>query len=267
MTVMRTLLLLALFLLSFKYTTAQKESPPGTIQVTENFFFDKTEISNINWTEYLYWTQNKYGENSDKYLSIYPDSNVWGENNAYKKSYLNHPAYNHFPVVGVTHEQAKAFCSWRSDRVNEFLYIKTNKIKTYDYDSISSFIPELYAYRLPTKKEWESMALKGYDTKTQKKLNKKFSDLPKSNFKRNGGINSDTISKDITAPTISYWPNTMGVYNLLGNVAEMVEEKEIAKGGGWNDFEEDISIEKDINYTNPTSWLGFRCVCEKHLDN
>ena len=124
---MRTLLLLALFLLSFKYTTAQKESPPGTIQVTENFFFDKTEISNINWTEYLYWTQNKYGENSDKYLSIYPDSNVWGENNAYKKSYLNHPAYNHFPVVGVTHEQAIAFCSWRSDRVNEFLYIKTTK--------------------------------------------------------------------------------------------------------------------------------------------
>ena len=42
-----------------------------------------------------------------------------------------------------------------------------------------------------------------------------------------------------------------------------LQKKGIAKGGGWNEFEEDISIEKDINYTNPTNWLGFRCVCDK----
>ena len=263
MTILRILLLLVVFFFSFNYTNAQKQNPPGTLQVSDNFFFDATEVSNMNWKEYLYWTQKKYGKNSDEYLSIYPDTNVWGENIAYKKSYLNHPAYNHFPVVGVTHEQAKAFCSWRSDRVNEFFFIKNNKIKTYDYDSIVSFIPILYAYRLPTKKEWENMACLGYSKKTQKKLNKKFSDLPKYNFKRNGGLNSDTLFKNITAPTISYWTNTMGVYNLLGNVAEMVEENGIAKGGGWNDFEEDISIEKDINYTKPTNWLGFRCVCNK----
>ena len=52
--------------------------------------------------------------------------------------------------------------------------IKNNKIKTYDYDSIVNFIPKLYAYRLPTKKEWENMAHLGYSTKTQKILNLEF---------------------------------------------------------------------------------------------
>ena len=34
-------------------------------------------------------------------------------------NYLRHPAYQNYPVVGVSWIQANQFCIWRTDRVNE----------------------------------------------------------------------------------------------------------------------------------------------------
>lgn len=41
----------------------------------------------------------------------------------------------------------------------------------------------------------------------------------------------------------------------------MVLEKGISKGGAWNFKLEDCLAGKNQYYTEPTSWLGFRCVC------
>ena len=59
---------------------------------------------------------------------------------------------------------------------------------------------------------------------------------------------------------ISINANELGVYNLKGNVAEMILEKGVAKGGSWVHTNEETTIEKDFKYTKPQSWLGFRCV-------
>ena len=67
---------------------------------------------------------------------------------------------------------------------------------------------------------------------------------------------------DITAQVKSYWPNAAGCYNLIGNVAEMINQQGLAKGGSWINNPNEISIEKEMNYTKPTAWLGFRCVAE-----
>ena len=42
------------------------------------------------------------------------------------------------------------------------------------------------------------------------------------------------MNTDVTAPVNSYTKNYFGLYNLIGNVAEMTSEKGICKGGTWN---------------------------------
>src|SRR5690606_12789674 len=58
-------------------------------------------------------------------VQVYPDTLVWkmdfsySQNDPMVKSYFNHPAYNTYPVVGITWEQANAFCNWRTMRERE----------------------------------------------------------------------------------------------------------------------------------------------------
>ena len=227
-------------------------TPPGTIQITETLFADETEVSNFCWREYEFWTQSFYGANSKEHLATLPDTLVWREklafNEPYVQFYYRHPAYKDYPVVGISYEQAQAFCKWRTERVKTFLTL----IKDFKHQNIE--------YRLPTKEEWEKLAESSTRFLSNNGKNKK--GLYQLNF-----ISSDTSEikgppyPDVTAPVHSYWKNHMGLYNLLGNVAEMVEEKGICKGGSWRNRLEQCRVGKDQQYTKAESWVGFRCVC------
>ena len=128
------LTLLTLFIFSCRtrdYTIANIGNPPGTIKIANNLYFDKTEMANIYYLEFMNWIKNIYGASSTEYLNIVPKSNVWSKLNGdyinLDTFYLNHPAYWYYPVVGISFEQAKIYSKWRSDRVMEYLLIK-NKI-------------------------------------------------------------------------------------------------------------------------------------------
>lgn len=111
------------------FTVENAPTPPGTVEISDNLYFDYTEATNFNYLEFLYWTDRTYGgRQTPEYLSIVPDSTVWTDvGSGYQgldDFYLRHPAYRDYPVVGVSYEQALAFCKWRSDRVMEYLLIK-----------------------------------------------------------------------------------------------------------------------------------------------
>ena len=105
---------------------------PKTVTVS-SFYMDETEVRNLDYLEYLFWIERVYGSNYDNgsYPEVYwkalPDTNVWRDklsyNEPYVESYLRHPAFHQYPVVGVSWEQAVDYCAWRTDRVNERILI------------------------------------------------------------------------------------------------------------------------------------------------
>lgn len=93
----------------------------------QSFYMDETETTNLMYNEYLYWLRTVYPQDNEVYREIYksalPDTTVWrsksGFNESLITSYLRHPAYANYPVVGVTWLQATDYAKWRTDRVNE----------------------------------------------------------------------------------------------------------------------------------------------------
>ena len=246
----------SLIVFSFTNNKPKKFVPPGTVQITEKFFADETEISNLSWLEFEFWIKTKYGKNSKEHLATLPDTLVWLEKLIYNEPYViyyyRHMAYKDYPVVGISFEQALAFCKWRTERVKEYYYIRYKKELNIEY-------------RLPTKQEWELLSNNGSgifsnygkNEKGQYKLNvaRPLSDSLVKNLFMNDNA-------DVTAPVYSYWKNNFGLYNMFGNVSEMTDEYGVSKGGGWRNNLDDCRAGKDIIYSKPVSWLGFRCVCE-----
>jgi formylglycine-generating enzyme required for sulfatase activity len=101
-----------------------------------SYYIDQTEISNLNWGEYLYWVKRVYGvDYPELYKKALPDTLVWREklsyNEPYVDYYLRHPAYRDYPVVGINWLQANDYCSWRTDRVNEYILIREGLLDHY----------------------------------------------------------------------------------------------------------------------------------------
>ena len=106
-------------------------------QVTvPSFYMDETEVSNTNWLEYLHWIRVSFPEDREYYYNALPDTLVWRRalsyNEPYVNNYLRHPAYQDYPVVGVSWEQASAYCEWRTSQVNEFNLRKKKILTGYD---------------------------------------------------------------------------------------------------------------------------------------
>jgi len=72
--------------------------------------------------------------------------------------------------------------------------------------------------------------------------------------------NFDPDPADNTAPVKSYWPNGFGLYNMNGNVAEMVSDVEVALGGSWADPGYDVRIASKKAFTGASKTVGFRIV-------
>lgn len=234
--------LLGLFILIFGFTSVRKSKiPPGTVKITDRLFFDQCEISNFSWREFEYSISLQYGKGSPEHLAVMPDPNVWMKG-AIKRpvkvlEYYTQPQYRDYPVVGISYEQALAFCKWRTSMVKMFF------AKVYH----TEFKME---YRLPTQEEWELVAY--WESG-------KISDFDKAK-PESCHLLADTFSTG-PVPVNSFPKGIFGMHHLIGNVAEMTMEKNKSKGGSWQHKSDEARIGKVQVYEEPNKWLGFRCVC------
>ena len=255
----KILIFVSISIIAFSFTKKRKPFiPPGTVQINDTLFADICEITNLAWQEYEFFIKSKYGALSKEHIASLPDTLCWREKISYNEPYVihyyRHIAYREFPVVGISYEQANAFCKWRTERVKSFLTIKKD------------FKNQNFEYRLPNKVEWEMLAESSSQFLSNNGKNEK--GVYSLNFIRYNvaeGIKKYdcVVNSDVTAPVKSYWKNRFGIYNMLGNVAEMVSEKGISKGGSWINNLEDCRVGKEMPYQKSASWLGFRCVCIK----
>lgn len=147
-------------------------------------------------------------------INVYPDTLAWVHDFTYSfnepmtNMYFWHPAYDDYPVVGVTWKQARAFSIWRSNLLNNFLI------------GIGQSI--VNDFRLPTESEWEYAARGGNDLSPYPwggPYIRNARGCFLGNFKPmrgsyidDGGFHSVYI--------YSYNPNDYGLYCMAGNVAE-----------------------------------------------
>ena len=146
-------------------------------------------------------------------IQIYPDTTVWIKDFTYSynepmhNDYFSHPAYQDYPVVGVSWTQAVAFCNWRTNFKNGYQREKGK--------------PNVSRFRLPNEGEWEYAARGGIPSGTYPwgspyLLNDRACFL--ANFKPlRGDYAVDQAVYTVEAK--SYLPNDYNLYNMAGNVA------------------------------------------------
>ncbi|HLP04303.1 MAG TPA: SUMF1/EgtB/PvdO family nonheme iron enzyme, partial [Paludibacter sp.] len=123
-----------------EFVTAPRDNRTRRITVS-SFYMDQYEIRNIDWREYTNWMAVVFGKTAPKLVAkAQPDFKVWREELAYNEPYLEnyftHPAFDQYPVVGVTWEQAMDFCVWRTDRMNEIALIRAGIILPPNFASL-----------------------------------------------------------------------------------------------------------------------------------
>ena len=129
-----------------EFLTAPRNNTRKSVTV-KSFYMDKYEVTNIGWREYLDWNQFVFGQTKPELVeALLPDTTVWRDEMAYNEPfteyYFRHPAYSFYPVVGVSWEQAMAYCQWRTDRVNEKILISGNYMELAPYKKVQGYMTE-----------------------------------------------------------------------------------------------------------------------------
>jgi len=233
-----------------------------------SFYMSKYEVTNFQYRQFFTEASSAMSEEEKEKIAC--DSAGWRTTMTYCEPvveyYYRHPAYNNYPMVNVSYEGATKYCEWLQQKIQK------------DNPDFSIEV------KIPTRQQWIWAAMGGraqamFPWGNYYLRNKKGE--PMCNFKKVGdgaiyrnrttgkpevaeGAIDFSIAASLsdkafyTANVKSFYPNDYGLYNMCGNAAEMVAEKNICVGGSWNDYGGDIKIRSYMPFETSAPTVGFR---------
>jgi len=251
-------------------------------EVAFGLYASKFETSNAEYRAFI--KDLKKQNKKDELMICRVDSSRWADalkySKPYEQYYFQHEAYSDYPVVNITKEAARQYCKWLTEQYNRAPKRKYKRVR----------------FRLPTEQEWRMAANAGqenalfpwggpYLRNARGSYLANFRVIPQSAIRdregeecleyvplnamnRKRGIQSELGGLDgiITDPVKSFYPNEYGLYNMAGNVAEMVESKtRRTLGGSWQNTGYYLRLDAEDPYAEvegPHPAIGFRVFME-----
>lgn len=205
--------------------------------------------------------------------------------------------YTNFPVVNVSHGAAIVFCQWLTDQYNsntgkkKFRKVRFRLPTLNEWQIAALGYPQFQSWNLQENKV--EVVIPG-DTLSELKKGTRAT-IPVNqeilypwwnshyNYRKKVTNNKNCYLGNFNIPpnsihclparpgldgwirmanTASYFPNGMGLYDMVGNVAEMIDESGKACGGSWDDLPRESTIHNIKSYKGPDATIGFRVFIE-----
>ena len=205
--------------------------------------------------------------------------------------------FTQYPAVNISYEAAVAYCSWLTDQYNGLTEKKYKKVKfrlptIEEYKIAAASIKNPTSWNIdeqmvevklypPGKEFGKDFELKKVSAGDPDLLYPWFRVYNYRNSPRNqkncylGNFKTPDNEKPcmpermtsadgwmMMGPVETYFPNDIGLYDVVGNVAEMTSEKGKACGGSWNHPPEESTIKSVNLYDGPDAAIGFRVFME-----
>lgn len=238
---------------------------------------------------------NKYDDFTKSLLSNFYYSAV--NYSAFKTKYMKKKRYFDYPAMDMSFEAAKAYCEWltyqynlQSDRKYKKVLFRLPSKKEWQIAALGHKDFTSWNLEENTVEAWDKW-VDGKGTVKKKKELKKYAlsetevlypwwqpnimlrdkiknqvDCYLANVKTPeeitcpAGIKGDGFT--LMSPVGTYFPNQMGIYDVIGNVAEMINEEGKAMGGSWNHVPEESTIKSVNTYEGSDAAVGFRLFME-----
>ncbi|MFN8343340.1 MAG: SUMF1/EgtB/PvdO family nonheme iron enzyme [Cyclobacteriaceae bacterium] len=269
---------------------------------TPSLWVEEAEVTNQEYNTFMrYLKANNLTELYDRYdfdLSAYTEpalafmKSYTNDRQPDKKNKY----YSQYPAVNISYEAAVAYCQWLTEQYNHQADRKFKKVK-FRLPTVEEFQMAAAAVKDPASLKWGDIQVEvatgalgqGWKNSPKQKVTLDHPEIlypwfrfwqyrnsarnQKScwlgNFKVPAGGECPVIPAKVAGDgfeamgaTTSYFPNDIGLYDVVGNVAEMTLEKGTAVGGSWNHTPEESTMRSVNTYTKPESFVGFRVFME-----
>lgn len=281
------------YILIFNKTDFIEGIPPGTVKLNDSVYVDNFELTNISWDEYVADVGLKYGFGSREFFYALPNQSVWEDmDSSYREYYYKHRAYNNYPVVGISYEQALHYSEWRTNRVlqntlyqngiipidslmsstfnltvekfyNDSTYSMYHHIPYPQYELVPvNLIPLILSFA-------DSLNTENIKSCQQRSILYRLATedvyceelICKDSLISNLAGNTKGLSLDRTLDVDCYTCKKPVIFHLYGNVSEMISDSALCFGGSWKDSVNQIKINPYTKNTAPNCWTGFRNIC------